>query len=136
MGPLSSSILFAQSSVNPILIGVAAVVIIFIIAVIAHYNSLVNLKNLIRDSWANVDTELKRRYELIPNLVSTVKGYATHEQDLFEKITQARTNAMETSDGKAKVDSENQLVGCMKSLLAVSEGGNVSLQYYCLFERI
>ncbi|MHC4520752.1 MAG: LemA family protein, partial [Planctomycetota bacterium] len=72
----------------------AAVLLLPILYVILTYNTLVALRNHIRDAWANIDTELKRRYELIPNLVATVKGYAAHEKEVFERITQLRTQCM------------------------------------------
>ncbi len=101
---------------------VAAVVLILVISVVVGYNRFVRQRTLIDDSWSNIDTELKRRYDLIPNLVETVKGYAAHEASTLEAVTQARTQAMAatgTPDEQAR--SENQLVGSLKSLLAVSE---------------
>ena len=73
----------------PILIVIGAVVFLPIIYVVLTYNTLVALRNHIRDAWGNIDTELKRRYDLIPNLVATVKGYATHEKEIFENVAKA-----------------------------------------------
>ena len=78
----------------PVLIVLAVIIIVPLIFVIATYNSLVQLRNHISDAWANIDTELKRRYELIPNLVNTVKGYATHEKEVFEKVTELRSQCI------------------------------------------
>lgn len=88
-----------------------------------NYNALVRLRNHCKESWSNVDTELKRRYELIPNLVEAVKGYAKHERNVLEAVIQARSRALASSgspDSQAK--DENTLVGSLKQLLAVAEG--------------
>lgn len=83
----------------PLLIVLGVVVLIPLVFVIATYNTLVALRNHIQDAWANIDTELKRRYDLIPNLVATVKGYAAHEKEIFERVTQLRTQCM-ASNGR------------------------------------
>ncbi len=88
---------------------------------VAVYNGLVTLKNRVDEAWSDIDVQLKRRYDLIPNLVNTVKGYATHERELFEKVTQARTQAMGAQNPAAKAEAENMLSGTLKSLFAVSE---------------
>jgi len=85
------------------------------------FNGLVVLKNRAKEAWADIDVQLKRRYDLIPNLVETVKGYATHERELFEKVTQARAAAMNAQGVQAKGEAENMLSGTLKSLFAVSE---------------
>lgn len=85
------------------------------------YNGLVTLKNRVDEAWSDIDVQLKRRYDLIPNLVNTVKGYATHEKELFEKVTQARTQAMGAQSPAQKAEAENMLSGTLKSLFAVSE---------------
>lgn len=101
---------------------VAAVVLLPILYVILTYNTLVALRNHIRDAWANIDTELKRRYELIPNLVATVKGYAAHEKEVFERITQLRTQCMASrgNPGQQAVD-ENLLVAALQKMMLVVE---------------
>jgi len=86
------------------------------------YNGLVKLKNRAKEAWADIDVQLKRRYNLIPNLVETVKGYATHEREVFEKVTEARTRAMGAQSVKEKQEAENILSGTLKTLFAVSEG--------------
>ena len=97
------------------------VIVGVILLVIAIFNGLVTLKNRAKEAWADIDVQLKRRYDLIPNLVEVVKGYATHERELFEKVTQARAAAMNATGLSAKGDAENALSGTLKSLFAVSE---------------
>ena len=107
---------------EPLLIVVGAVVLLPAIYVVVTYNTLVALRNHIRDAWANVDTELKRRYDLIPNLVATVKGYAAHEKEVFDRVTQLRTQCM-ASQGRPEQQAvdENQLVVALQQMLAVVE---------------
>ena len=100
---------------------VAAVILLPIIYVVLTYNTLVALRNHIRDAWSNIDTELKRRYDLIPNLVATVKGYAAHEKAIFERVTQLRTQCMASEGAVQKQAEESQLVDALQKLLAVVE---------------
>lgn len=100
-----------------ILIIVAFLVLWFVMA----YNGLVTLKNRAQEAWADIEVQLKRRYDLIPNLVSTVKGYATHESQAFEKVSQARSQAMQATTPAQKGEAENMLTGTLKSLFAISE---------------
>jgi len=88
---------------------------------IGIYNVLIKLKNRTDEAWSDIDVQLKRRYNLIPNLVETVKGYAKHESELFEKVTKARTAAMGAQTPGDKAESENMLTGALKSLFAVAE---------------
>lgn len=88
---------------------------------IGIYNSLVNLRNRSDNAWAQVDVQLRRRYDLIPNLVETVKGYAKHEREVFQKVTEARSKAINAETVKAQGDAENMLTGALKSLFAVVE---------------
>jgi len=100
----------------------AAVLLLPLLFVVITYNGLVTLRNHIRDAWANIDTELKRRYELIPNLVATVKGYAHHEQDVLERVTQLRNQCQANNGATAsQAADERALVGAMRQLLAVVE---------------
>lgn len=92
-----------------------------VVAIIAMYNGLIRLKNRVEEAWSDIDVQLKRRYDLIPNLINTVKGYAAHEREVFEKVTQARTQAMNAGSTQEKVEAENILSGTLKSLFAVSE---------------
>ena len=102
-----------------IIAGVAVALILIIFIVI--YNGLVTLKNRADNGWANIDTQLQRRYDLIPNLVETVKGYAAHEKDLFEKIALARSGMMNAGSVSEKAQADNMLSGTLKSLFAVAE---------------
>jgi len=97
------------------------VVVAVILWIIGVFNGLVVLKNRAKEAWADIDVQLKRRYDLIPNLVETVKGYATHERELFEKVTQARASAMNAQGTAQKAEAENALSDTLKSLFAVAE---------------
>ena len=104
------------------LVLVAAVVLLPIIYVVLTYNTLVALRNHIRDAWGNIDTELKRRYDLIPNLVATVKGYAAHEKEVFERVTELRAQAMASQGApQQQAVNENLLVAALQRLLAIVE---------------
>ncbi len=106
----------------PVLILMLIVVALPVVWLIGTYNGLVRLRNHCRESWAGIDTELKRRYDLIPNLVATVKGYATHEQDTLARVTDARTRAVASTGSPAsQARDENVLVGSLRQLFAVSE---------------
>ena len=98
-------------------IAIVAVILLYFVAV---YNGLVARRNQAREAWATVDTQLKRRYDLIPNLVATVKGAAAHEKDTLSQVTAARTAAMKAT-GPDKADAENKLTQTLKSLFAISE---------------
>ncbi len=89
--------------------------------VVAMYNGLVQMRNRCDNSWAQVDVQLKRRYDLIPNLVETVKGYAKHEREVFQNVTEARAKAIGAGTVKDQGAAENQLTGALKSLFAVAE---------------
>ena len=94
---------------------------LLIIWLIATYNSLIRQRNRVDEAWSDIEVQLKRRYDLIPNLVSTVKGYAAHESGVFEKVTAARTAAMSATSPHDKLAAENILSGALKSLFAVAE---------------
>lgn len=100
---------------------VFAIVVILVLFVIGSYNGFITKVNRTKEAWADIDVQLKRRYDLIPNLVETVKGYATHESGVFEKVTAARSQAMQAGTTADKAQAENQLSGALKSLFAVSE---------------
>ncbi|MEP6710237.1 MAG: LemA family protein [Candidatus Saccharibacteria bacterium] len=87
----------------------------------ATYNGLVTLKNRVDEAWSDITVQLKRRLDLIPNLVNTVQGYAGHEKSVFEEVTKARANALNAQGVKATADAENQFEGALKSLFAVAE---------------
>lgn len=93
----------------------------FVLYIITAYNSLVRFKNRASEAWSDIDVQLKRRYDLIPNLVSTVKGYAAHESGVFEKVTEARAKAMSATGVADKGEAENMLTGALKSVFAIAE---------------
>ena len=96
------------------------VIVLLILLGIGLYNSLIQKKFRVKEAWSDIEVQLKRRYDLIPNLVETVKGYAGHEKDLLEKITLARSQAMQ-GNGLEKMKAEDKLSGALKSLFAVAE---------------
>jgi len=100
---------------------IIAVVVVVAGWLISAYNGLVKLRMRSKEAWSDIDVQLKRRYDLIPNLVETVKGYAEHERELFEKVTQARAAAMSATGLAEKAGAENQLSSTLKSLFAVAE---------------
>ena len=105
-----------------IIIVVGVIIVLSIISPLVMYNSLIRGRNTCTESWADVDTELKRRYDLIPNLVETVKGYAKHEREVLEQVTQARAAAVASQGSPAsQAKDENVLVGGLRQLLAVAE---------------
>jgi len=101
-----------------IIIGVVVVILLWAIGV---FNSLIRFKNRTQEAWSDIDVQLKRRHNLIPNLVNTVQGYAKHEKGVFEKVTQARTQAMGAKGIEAKGQAENMLSNTLKTLFAVAE---------------
>lgn len=98
-----------------------AIVAVFIVWIVLAYNGFVRLINRAKEAFADIDVQLKRRYDLIPNLVNTVKGYATHEATAFENVTKARAMAMGASGLEAKGNAENMLTGALKSVFAIAE---------------
>ena len=105
---------------TPLIITLIVIVVLALIAVFI-YNSLIVKRNRVDEAWSDINVQLKRRYDLIPNLVETVKGYAKHERELFEKVTQARSAAMGAGTMAEKAQAENMLSQTLKSLFAVSE---------------
>ena len=97
------------------------VIVVVVLYLIIAYNSLVTLKTRSEEAWSDISIQLKRRYDLIPNLVSSVKSYAKHEKEVFEKVTQARVSAMDAKGIKDKEKAENQLTQTLKSVFAVAE---------------
>lgn len=101
---------------------ILAIIAVFVVWLISMYNRLVSLKNRTDESWSDIDVQLKRRYDLIPNLVETVRGYATHEREAFENVTKARAAAMGAQLSPAKrAQAENALSQTLKSLFAIAE---------------
>jgi LemA protein len=100
---------------------VLVILILIVVLVIGMYNSLVGLRVRADNAWSDIDVQLKRRHDLIPNLVETVKGYAAHEKGTFENIAKFRTMAMQATSPADKAAAENQLTGALKTLFAVAE---------------
>jgi len=101
---------------------ILAIVVLLVIAVIAMYNALVRLRNQVKNAWAQIDVQLKRRYDLIPNLIETVKGYMHHERETLEAVTKARQQAISVSGSVAEqAKAENMLTQTLRSLFAVAE---------------
>ncbi len=106
------------------MIGLVVILVVLVVValwVVGKYNGLVRLKNEVENGWAQIDVQLKRRYDLIPNLVETVKGYAKHERETLEKVIQARAMAMNAQGVAQQAEAENMLTGALKSLFALSE---------------
>ena len=97
------------------------VIVLIVLWAIVSYNRLITMVNRAKEAWADIDVQLKRRYDLIPNLVSTVKGYATHESTAFEKVTQARAAAMGAGSLADKGQAETTLAGALNSVFAIAE---------------
>lgn len=102
------------------------IIILIVLAILAGwlimiYNGLIKMRNRVDEAWSDIDVQLKRRYDLIPNLINTVKGYAAHEKEVFEKVTEARTRAMGAKDAGEQAKAENMLSDTLKSLFAVAE---------------
>jgi len=104
-----------------VLVIVLVVVLLAVLIVAGMYNGLVRLRNRVAAAWAQIDVQLRRRYDLIPNLVETVKGYAAHERSTFEAVTQARANAISAQGPAEQAQAENVISGALKSLFAVAE---------------
>jgi LemA protein len=101
-----------------VILGIFITIISFGIAI---YNRLIRLRNTVKSSWSDIDVQLKKRYDLVPNLVETVRGYASHERTVFEKVTTARSMAMKASTPADKAKAENILTDTLKSLFALAE---------------
>jgi LemA protein len=100
---------------------IVAVVVLAAIYALVTYNGLVSMRNKIENAWAQIDVQLKRRYDLIPNLVETVKGYAAHERETLEAVVQARNTAMSAQGPHDQAEAENLITGALKSVFALSE---------------
>lgn len=100
---------------------ILGIIVLIVLWAVFAYNRFVTLINRTKEAWSDIDVQLKRRYDLIPNLVETVKGYATHEREAFENVTKARAQSMQAGTPGAKAQAENMLSGALKSLFAVAE---------------
>jgi len=103
------------------LLVIVGLVVLAVLWLIASYNRMVSLKNQIDNAWAQIDVQLKRRYDLIPNVVETVKGYASHEKEVFENVAAARSAMMGAQGVEAQAQAQNQITQALKSLFAVAE---------------
>lgn len=103
------------------LIVILVIIVVLVVAVIGLYNNLVKLRNMVDNAWAQIDVQLQRRLDLIPNLVETVKGYAAHESGTLEEVTKARSAVMNASTPEGKMEADGILTGALKSLFAVAE---------------
>lgn len=100
---------------------IVAIVVVLLLWIVLAFNSLIVLKNRIANAWAQIDVQTKRRYDLVPNLIETVKGYAKHEKTVFENVTKARTAGMKASSPGGVAKANNMLTDALKSLFAVAE---------------
>jgi LemA protein len=100
---------------------IVILVVLLIVYAVISYNGLVSMRNRIENAWAQIDVQLKRRYDLIPNLVETVKGYASHERETLEKVVQARNMAMAAQGPQDQAAAENMITGALRSVFALSE---------------
>ncbi len=103
------------------ILAIGAVLVITVLWIILVYNSLITLRNRIGNAWSQIDVQLKKRYDLIPNLVETVKGYARYEKSVFESVTKARAAMANAGSVSEKAQADNMLTGALKSLFAVAE---------------
>ncbi len=97
------------------------IVVIFLLVFVGYYNKIIRYENRIDNSWAQIDVQLRRRAELIPNLMETVKGYMKHEKEVLENVTKARSAIMSAKTPQKSIDADNMLTGALKSLFAVAE---------------
>lgn len=100
---------------------ILAIIAVLVLWFIITYNGFVIIRNRVEEAWADIEVQLKRRYDLIPNLINTVKGYAAHESSVFEKVTEARSHAMQAGTAADHAKAEGELTGALKSLFAISE---------------
>lgn len=106
---------------NPTLWIIIGVVVLLVLYVIGTYNSLIKLRNRVRDQWAQIEVQLKRRFDLIPNIVETVKGYAKHESETLKGVIEARNKFTVASTKEQEIEASNQLTGAVRQLFALSE---------------
>ena len=114
-------LIFELNSMDIIFLVLLGIIVASVVAIVILYNRLVSLRMHANEAWADIEVQLKRRYDLIPNLVETVKGYASHESKVFEEVTKARTAAMTSNTPAQHAQTENMLAGALKTLFAVAE---------------
>jgi len=112
---------YLLAAMNTTLLAILAVVVVVILALIVIYNGLVGARNRVANAFSQIDVQLKRRYDLIPNLVETVKGYAAHEKETLERVIQARQQAIDAKGVAQQAQAENMLTGALRQLFALSE---------------
>ena len=112
---------FARNDTKIMDLAVVGVIIVIALWLLITYNSLITLRNRVREAWSQIDVQLKRRSSLIPNLVEAVKGYMKHEKGVLEEVTKARTSLMDAKNPHEAADADNMLTGALKSLFAVAE---------------
>lgn len=100
---------------------IIAIIVVFILAIISQYNNLVTLRQKVKNAWSQIDVQLQRRFDLIPNLVESVKGYMKHESEVLEKVTALRSSWAKATTVHEKAELDNQLSGALKTIIAVSE---------------
>jgi LemA protein len=100
---------------------ILGIIVVIVFAAVTMYNKLVRLRNTVKSSWSDIDVQCKKRYDLVPNLVEAVKGYASHEKSVFERVTQARSMAMQAHSPAEMAKAENMIRDTLKSLFAVAE---------------
>ena len=110
-----------MTTLSIILLIMLAVMILFLIWIISTYNRLITLSNILKEAWSGIDVQLKRRYDLIPNLLETVKGYSKHEKSVFEEVTKARAQSINAHGIQEKSEAEAGLTHALKTLFAVAE---------------
>ena len=117
------NLLISTGAIVGIVVAVIVVLLVIIVvaSVVGTYNKFVKMRNACEEAWSTIDVYLKKRYDLIPNLVETVKGYAKHESETLEKVIAARNAAMTATDTRGRIEAENALSGTLKSLFALSE---------------
>src|SRR3989338_4526407 len=110
-----------MSTTSLILLSLGGLIVFVLLWLVGVYNGIITLRNRVDEAWSDIDVQLKRRYDLIPNLVETVKGYARHESETMEKVIKARNMAMQAQSTGDKAAAENALTGTLKSLFALAE---------------
>lgn len=100
---------------------IIGIIVVIIIALVLLFNSFISARNRLKNAWSQIDVQLKRRFDLIPNLIESVKGYAKHEKSVFEEVTRARAAILKAGNVQEQAQAQNMLTGALKSLFAVAE---------------
>ncbi len=110
-----------MTTLSIVLLSLLVIAVFLIIWIISTYNHFIHLSNMLKEAWSGIDVQLKRRFDLIPNLLETVKGYTKHEKDVFENVTKARAQSLQATNVQDKSIAEGQLTQALKTLFAVAE---------------